>query len=70
MVSTPVQCDFRAALKEGQPIIAAITLELAGKGLSQAAILVLFTVADVSGDGEIACGELNIDLPSAPTVPE
>ena len=103
----PVQRYFRAVLKEGQPLIAAATVELAGtfnlsatdeqwkpftsrqrvvtrrpgflwdaqvsmlpgltvrvvdsyiagKGLLHAAILGLFTVADVSGDGEIARGE-------------
>lgn len=103
----PVQRYFRAVLKEGQPVIAAVTLELAGtfnlsatgeqwkpftsrqravirrpgflwdaqvsmlpgvavrvvdsyiagKGLLHAAILGLFTVADLSGCGEIARGE-------------
>jgi hypothetical protein len=103
----PVQRYFRAVLKEGQPIIAAATIELAGtfnmsatseqwkaftsrqrvvtrrpgflwdaqililpglnvrvvdsyiagKGLLHAAILGLFTMADLSGDGEIARGE-------------
>ena len=103
----PVQRYFRAVLKEGQPVIAAATVELAGtfnmsatdeqwkpftsrqrvvtrrpgflwdaqvsmlpgltvrvvdsyiagKGLLHAAILGLFTVADVSGGGEIARGE-------------
>lgn len=103
----PVQRYFRAVLKEGQPVIAAVTLELAGtfnlsatgeqwkpftsrqravirrpgflwdaqvsmlpgvavrvvdsyiagKGLLHAAILGLFTVADLSGGGEIARGE-------------
>jgi hypothetical protein len=105
---TPVQRYFRAVLKDGQPIIAAATLELAGtfnmsptreqwkpftstqrvvtgrpgflwdariamlpgltvrvvdsyiagKGLLHAAVLGLFTVADVHGRGEIARGEL------------
>ncbi len=103
----PVQRYFRAVLKEGQPVIAAVTLELAGtfnlsatgeqwkpftsrqravirrpgflwdaqvsmlpglavrvvdsyiagKGLLHAAVLGLFTVADLSGGGEIARGE-------------
>lgn len=103
----PVQRYFRTVLKDGQPIIAAVTLELAGtfnlsatseqwkpftsqqrvvtrrpgflwnaqismmpglpvrvvdsyiagQGLLHAAILGLFTMADVSGDGEIARGE-------------
>ncbi|MDB5729024.1 MAG: hypothetical protein JWQ00_2229 [Noviherbaspirillum sp.] len=103
----PVQRYFRAVLKEGQPMIAAATVELtgtfnmsatdeqwkpftsrqrvvtrrpgflwdaqismlpgltvrvvdgyiAGKGLLHAAILGLFTVADVSGDREIDRGE-------------
>jgi hypothetical protein len=103
----PVQRYFRAVLKEGQPVIAAATLELAGtfnmsatgeqwkpftsrqrvvtsrpgflwdaqvsmlpgltarvvdsyiagKGLLHAAVLGLFTVAEVSGGGEIARGE-------------
>lgn len=103
----PVQRYFRAVLKEGQPIIAAVTVELAGtfnlsateerwkpfisrqrivtrrpgflwdaqvsmlpglavrvvdsyiagEGLLRAAILGMFTVADVSGGGEIARGE-------------
>ena len=103
----PVQRYFRAVLKEGQPLIAAVTLELAGtfnlsatgeqwkpftsrqrvvtrrpgflwdaqismlpgltvrvvdsyiagQGLLHAAILGLFTVAEVSGGGEIARGE-------------
>jgi hypothetical protein len=103
----PVQRYFHAVLKEGQPIIAAVTLELAGtfnmsatgeqwkpftsrqrvvtrrpgflweaqvsmlpgvtvrvvdsyiagEGLLQAAILGLFTVADVHDGGEIARGE-------------
>jgi hypothetical protein len=103
----PVQRYFRAVLKEGQPIIAAVRLELsgtfnfsatgeqwkpftsmqrvitrrpgflwdaqiamlpglpvrvvdsyiAGQGLLRAAILGLFTMADVSGGGEIARGE-------------
>ena len=103
----PVQRYFRAALKEGQPIIAAVTVELAGtfnlsateerwkpftsrqrivarrpgflwdaqvsmlpgvvvrvvdsyiagEGLLRATILGMFTVADVSGGGEIARGE-------------
>ena len=104
----PVQRYFRAVLKEGQPIIAAVTLELAGtinlsatdeqwkpftsrqrvvirrpgfvwdaqvsmlpgvavrvhdsyvagEGLLHAAVLGLFTVADLRGAGEIARGEL------------
>lgn len=103
----PVQRYFRAVLKDGQPIIAAVTVELAGtfnmsatgeqwkpftsrqrvvtrrpgflwdakvsmlpgvavrvvdsyivgEGLLQAAVLGLFTVADVHGGGEIARGE-------------
>ena len=103
----PVQRYFRAVLKEGQPIIAAVTVELAGtfnlsatearwkpftsrqrivtrrpgflwdarvsmlpgvavrvvdsyiagEGLLRAAILGMFTVADVRGGGEIARGE-------------
>lgn len=103
----PVQRYFRAVLKDGQPIIAAATVELAGtfnlsttgeqwkpftsrqwvvtrspgflwdaqvsmfpgvavrvvdsyiagEGLLHAAILGLFTVAEVSGGGEIARGE-------------
>ena len=103
----PVQRYFRAVLKDGQPIIAAVALELAGtinlsatgeqwkpftsrqrvvtrnpgflwdaqvsmfpgvavrvvdsyiagEGLLHAAILGLFTVAEVSGGGEIARGE-------------
>jgi hypothetical protein len=103
----PVRRYFRAVLKEGQPIIAAATIELAGtfnlsatgeqwksftsrqrvvtrrpgflwdaqismlpglkvrvvdsyiagKGLLHAAIMGLFTMADVSGGGEIARGE-------------
>jgi len=103
----PVQRYFRAVLKEGQPIIAAVTVELAGtfnlsateerwkpftsrqrivarrpgflwdaqvsmlpgvvvrvvdsyiagEGLLRATILGMFTVADVSGGGEIARGE-------------
>jgi hypothetical protein len=103
----PVQRYFRAVLKEGQPVILAATVELAGtfnmsatgeqwklftsrqrvitrrpgflwdaqvsmlpglkvrvvdsyiagKGLLHAAILGLFSVADVSGGGEIARGE-------------
>jgi hypothetical protein len=103
----PVQRYFRAVLKEGQPIIAAATIELAGtfnmsatseqwkpftsrqrvvtrrpgflwdaqilmlpglnvrvvdsyiagNGLLHAAILGLFTMADLSGGGEIARGE-------------
>ncbi|MDD5324799.1 MAG: hypothetical protein PHR71_05765 [Polaromonas sp.] len=103
----PVQRYFRAVLKDGQPVIAAVTLELAGtfnlsatgeqwkpftsrqravirrpgflwdaqvsmlpglavrvvdsyiagKGLLHAAVLGLFTVADLSGGGEIARGE-------------
>ena len=103
----PVQRYFRAALKEGQPIISAVTVELAGtinlsateerwkpftsrqrvvtcgpgflwdaqvsmlpgvvvhvvdsyiagEGLLRAAVLGLFTVADVRGGGEIARGE-------------
>jgi hypothetical protein len=104
----PVQRYFRAALKEGQPIISAVTLELAGtfnlsptaeqwkpftsrqrivtrrpgflwdariallpgltvrvhdayiagQGLLHAAVLGLFTMADIHGAGEIARGEL------------
>ena len=103
----PLQRYFRAVLKDGQPVIAAATLELAGtfnmsatgeqwkpftsrqrvvtrrpgflwnakvsmlpglsvrvvdsyiagKGLLHAALLGLFTVAEVSGGGEIARGE-------------
>ncbi|MDB5824067.1 MAG: hypothetical protein JWR21_2771 [Herminiimonas sp.] len=103
----PVQRYFRMALRDGQPIIAAANVELAGKfnmsahgaqwkpftsrqrvvtdrpgflwdarvsmmpglpvrvvdsyiagrGLLRAAILGLFTVAEVAGDGEIARGE-------------
>jgi hypothetical protein len=103
----PVQRYFRAVLKDGQPIVTAVTIELAGtfnmspageqwksftsrqrvvtrrpgflwdakismlpglpvrvvdsyiagKGLLNAAILGLFTVAEVSGGGEIARGE-------------
>lgn len=104
----PVQRYFRAVLKEGQPIIAAVTVELAGtfnlsatdeqwkpftsrqrvvtrrpgflwdaqvfmlpgiavrvhdsyiagEGLLHAAVLGLFTVAELHGGGEIARGEL------------
>jgi hypothetical protein len=104
----PVQRYFRLVLKDGQPIIAAANVELAGnfnmsttgeqwkpfqsrqrvvtrrpgflwdakisllpgltirvvdsyiagRGLVRAAILGLFTVAEVAGDGEIARGEL------------
>jgi hypothetical protein len=104
----PVQRYFRAVLKDGQPIIAAVTVELAGtfnlsatgeqwkpfisrqrvvtrrpgflwdaqvamlpgvpvrvvdgyiagEGLLHAAVLGLFTVADLHGGGEIARGEL------------
>ena len=104
----PVQRYFRAVLKDGQPIIAAATVEIAGtfnmsatdeqwkpftsrqrivthcpgflwdaqvtmlpgltvlvvdsyiagEGLLHAAILGLFTVADIRGGGEIARGEL------------
>jgi hypothetical protein len=104
----PVQRYFRTALREGQPIIAAVTVELAGsinlsttearwkpftsrqrvvtrrpgflwdaqvsmlpglvvrvvdsyiagEGLLRAAVLGLFTVADVHGGGELARGEL------------
>jgi hypothetical protein len=104
---TPVQRYFRAVLRDGQPIIAAATVELtgtfnlsatgeqwkpfasrqrvitrrpgflwdaqismmpgmpvrvvdsyiAGQGLLHAAILGLFTMADVNGGGEIARGE-------------
>jgi hypothetical protein len=104
----PVQRYFRAVLKDGQPIIAAVTVELAGtfnlsatgeqwkpftsrqrvvtrrpgflwdaqvamlpgvpvrvvdgyiagEGLLHAAVLGLFTVADLYGGGEIARGEL------------
>ena len=103
----PVQRYFRAVLKEGQPIISTVSVELsgkfnmsatgeqwkpftsqqrvitsrpgflweaqvsmlpgltvsvvdsyiAGKGLLHAAVLGLYTVADVSGGGEIARGE-------------
>jgi hypothetical protein len=103
----PVQRYFRAVLKEGQPVIAAATVELAGtfnmsatgeqwkpftsrqrivtrrpgflwdarvamfpgvpvhvvdsyiagEGLLRAAVLGVFTVAEVRGDGEIARGE-------------
>jgi hypothetical protein len=103
----PVQRYFRAVLKDGQPIVAAVTIDIAGtfnmsatgeqwkpftsrqrvvtrrpgflwdakiamlpglpvrvvdsyiagKGLLRAAILGLFTVAEVSGGGEIARGE-------------
>jgi hypothetical protein len=106
-LSAPVQRYFRAVLKEGQPVIVAATVELAGtfnmsatseqwkpftsrqrvithrpgflwdaqvsmlpglkarvvdsyiagKGLLHAAILGLFSVANVSGGGEIARGE-------------
>jgi hypothetical protein len=104
----PVQRYFRAVLKEGQPIIAGATIEvagtfnlsvtgehwkaftsrqrivtrqpgflwdarvfvlpgvavrivdgyIAGEGLLRAAVLGLFTVADIHGGGEIARGEL------------
>lgn len=104
----PVQRYFRAVLKEGQPIIRAVTVQLAGtfnlsatkeqwkpftswqrvvtrrpgflwdaqvfmlpglavrvvdgyiagQGLLRAAVMGLFTVADLHGDGEIARGEL------------
>jgi hypothetical protein len=103
----PVQRYFRAVLKDGQPIVSAVTIEMtgtinmsataeqwkpftskqrvvtrrpgfmwdaqismlpgmkvrvvdsyiAGKGLVQAAMLGLFTVADMSGGGEMARGE-------------
>ena len=107
----PVQCYFRAVLKDGQPIVSAVTIEMAGtinmsataeqwkpftskqrvvtshagsgagfiwdakismlpgikihvvdsyiagKGLVQAAMLGLFTVAEMSGGGEMARGE-------------
>ena len=50
---TPVQRYFRAVLKDGQPIIAAATIELA----LIAKLLGLFTVADAHGGGEMARGE-------------
>ncbi len=106
-LSAPVQRYFRAVLKDGQPIINAVTVDIAGtfnmsptgeqwkpftsrqrvitgrpgflwdakismlpgvralvvdsyivgKGLLQATVQGLFTVADVQGDGEIARGE-------------
>jgi hypothetical protein len=115
----PVQRYFRAVLKEGQPVIAAATVELAGtfnvsatgeqwkpftsrqwvvtrrpgflwdaqvsmllgltvrvvdsyiagKGLLHAAFLGLFTVAEVSGGGEIARGELMRFLAEMPWYP-
>jgi len=115
----PVQRYFRTVLKEGQPVMAAATIELAGtfnmsttgeqwrpftsrqsvvtrrpgflwdaqvsllpgitvrvvdsyiagKGLLHAAILGLFTMADVSGGGEIARGEFMRYFAEAPWYP-
>jgi hypothetical protein len=115
----PVQRYFRAVLNEGQPIVAAVTFEMAGtfnmsatgeqwkpftskqrvttrrpgfvwdaqvrmlpgmtvrvvdsyiagKGLLHAAMLGLFTVADVSGGGEIARGEFMRFFAEAPWYP-
>jgi hypothetical protein len=115
----PVQRYFRAVLKDGQPIIAAATIELAGtfnmsasgdrwktftsrqrvvmrrpgflwdakvamlpglparvvdsyiagEGLLRAAVLGLFTVADVHGAGEIARGEFMRFFAEAPWYP-
>ncbi len=115
----PVQRYFRAVLKEGQPIICAASVELAGKfnmsataeqwkpftsrqrvvtrlpgflwdahvsmlpgltvrvvdsyiagkGLLHAAVLGLYTVADVSGGGEIARGEFMRFFAEAPWYP-
>jgi hypothetical protein len=115
----PVQRYFRTVLKEGQPIISAVSVELtgkfnmsatgeqwkpftsqqrvvtsrpgflwdaqvsmlpgltvrvvdsfiAGKGLLQAAVLGLYTVADVSGGGEIARGEFMRFFAEAPWYP-
>ena len=47
----PVQRYFRAVLKDGQPLVATATCRL------HAAMLGLFTVAKVQGDGEIARSE-------------
>lgn len=115
----PVQRYFRAVLKDGQPVIAAATIEIAGtfnmsatveqwrpftsqqqvvtrrpgflwnaqvsmlpgltvrvvdsyiagKGLLHAAILGLFTMADISGGGEIARGEFMRFFAEAPWYP-
>jgi hypothetical protein len=115
----PVQRYFRAVLKEGQPIISAVSVELSGKfnmsatgeqwkpftsqqrvitrrpgflwdaqvfmlpgltvrvvdsyiageGLLHAAVLGLYTVADVSGGGEIARGEFMRFFAEAPWCP-
>jgi hypothetical protein len=115
----PVQRYFRAVLQEGQPIVSALTFEMAGtfnmsatgeqwtpftskqrvttrrpgfvwdaqvrmlpgmtvrvvdsyiagKGLLHAAMLGLFTVADVSGGGEIARGEFMRFFAEAPWYP-
>jgi hypothetical protein len=115
----PVQRYFRAVLKDGQPIVSALTIEMAGtinmsataeqwkpftskqrvvtrrpgflwdaqvsmlpgmkvrvvdsyiagKGLLRAAMLGLFTVADVSGGGEVARGEFMRFFAEAPWYP-
>ena len=120
---TPVQRYFRAVLKDGQPIVSAVTIKMAGtinmsasadqwksftsvqrvvtaavgsrsgfiwdakiamlpvikvhvvdsyiagKGLVQAAMLGLFTVADISGGGEMARGEFMRYFAEAPWYP-
>jgi hypothetical protein len=115
----PVQRYFRAVLKEGQPVVRAVTMEqvgtinmsakgeqwkrftakqrvitgspgflwdarvsmlpgmkvhvadsyIAGRGLLHAAMLGLFTVAEVSGGGEIARGEFMRFFAEAPWYP-
>ena len=119
----PVQRYFRTVLKEGQPIVSAVTIEMAGtinmsvtaeqwraftsvqrvvtaaagarpgfiwdaeiamlpgikvhvvdsyiagKGLVRAAMLGLFTVADISGGGDMARGELMRFFAEAPWYP-
>ena len=116
---TPVQRYFRAVLRQGQPIVSAVTIEMAGtfnmsaaeenwkrftsrqrvvtrrpgflwdaqlsllpgvkvrvvdsyiagKGLLHAAVLGLFNVADVSGEGDIARGEFMRFCAEAPWYP-
>ena len=115
----PVQRYFRAVLREGQPIVSALTIEMAGtlnmsatvarwkpftsrqrvvtrrpgflwdaevsllpgmkvrvvdsyiagKGLLHAAVLGMFNVADVSGEGDIARGEFMRFFAEAPWYP-
>ena len=60
--------DAQVAMLPGLPV-RVVDSYIAGKGLLRAAVLGLFTVAEVSGEGEIARGELMRYFAEAPWYP-